>query len=178
MPPPLEAAPLVPAVVPSPHAAGATPPVTTTEAQVARELAAAVDAQSGGRVRVPATPDNITLLARWEANEGGLWANNPLNTSLDSGEYPHEIASSGQDTGDPIFPSMAVGVAATATTLLTNPAYDGILAVLRSGHGSCLSFARAVIQSPWASSHYEHSTARFCGGASSPAPVAHRHHRG
>jgi len=177
-PPPLSAAPLAPALVPDGNATASAPPVTTTESQVARELIAAIVAQSGGRFRVPATPDNITLLARWVANEGGLWANNPLNTSLYSGQYPHEIAAGGQDTGDPIFPTMSVGIAATATTLLMNPAYDRILTVLRSGHESCLSFAKAVIQSPWASSHYEHSTARFCGGSSSPGPVAHHgHHR-
>ncbi|MGA2520022.1 MAG: hypothetical protein ABSG81_04295 [Acidimicrobiales bacterium] len=125
---------------------------------------------------MPSTADNITLLARWIANEGGLWADNPLNTSLDAGEYPHEHTSTGEDTGDPIFPTMSVGLAANATTLLTNPAYGRIVGLLRSGHPTCLSFARAVIRSPWASSHYEHDTARFCGGEV-PAPHGRGRHR-
>lgn len=115
---------------------------------------------------IPATADNLSLLERWMANEGGLWADNPLNTSLHSGEYPHQITTGGQDTGIPIFPNMATGIAATATTLLS---YPSILRVLRSGRASCVTFAKAVIRSPWASSHYPHdgspSTSTFWCGA-------------
>jgi len=139
-------------------------------------LIAAIDGQSGGDRPVRATADNVTLLERWMANEGGLWANNPLNTSLDAADYPHEFTSSGQETGQAIFPTMASGIAATATTLLSNPAYGRIVDLLRTGRASCLSFARAVIRSPWASSHYEYNTARFCGGAPVPArPHTARH---
>ncbi len=153
---------------------GSAPPGTGAEASAARGLITAIDERS--IPAVPMTADNVTLLERWMANEGGLWADNPLNTSLDAGRYPHEYTSTGGDTGEPIFPSMSVGLAATATTLLSNPSYGRIVALLRSGHPSCLSFARAVIRSPWASSHYEHNTARFCGSAA-PAPPRRERHR-
>ncbi len=70
-----------------------------------------------------ATADNIALVARWIDNEGGLWADNPLNTSAGSGSYPHQYTSGGQDTGIPVFPTMATGVEAAVTTLLSNQAY-------------------------------------------------------
>jgi hypothetical protein len=110
------------------------------------------------------TSDNIVLLGRWMANEGGLWADNPLNTSLDSASYPHQYTASGQNTGIPIFPSLSAGVAATAMTLLGNPKYGRILKVLSSGEATCIAFARTVIQSPWASGHYDHDPSGFCSG--------------
>jgi hypothetical protein len=143
----------------------------TTEAQVAQDLIAAVDAQSKGVYAIAATPDNITLVESWMANEGGLWADNPLNTSLDAGRYRHEITTSGDNTGIPIFPDIEIGVNATATTLLNNHAYAGILDVLRQGNASCSAFARAVIDSPWAASHYGHDPGRFCGAAVGGATV-------
>jgi hypothetical protein len=146
------------------------------EDHVALELIAALNQQSHGAGRVPATADNVSLLAVWMANEGGLWADNPLNTSLDAGQYPHQFSSGGGDTGIPIFPSMAAGVAATATTLLSNPAYARIVKLLRSGSAGCLPFAKAVISSPWASSHYEDNTARFCSGTPPPPTYRGRHH--
>jgi len=130
-------------------------------AQVARAIISAIDQQSGGRHRIRATADNVGMIVRWLANEGGLWANNPLNTSLYSSQYPHQFNGS-QDTGIPIFPSMNVGVEATAKTLLENRAYARILSVLSSGTAPCRSFADAVISSPWAASHYGHDPARFC----------------
>jgi hypothetical protein len=96
------------------------------------------------------------------ANEGGLWANNPLNTSLNSARYAQQIARGGQNTGIPIYPTMAVGIRETAKTLLGNHAYARILSVLRSGVAPCVAFAAAVIHSPWAASHYGHNPARFC----------------
>ena len=154
---------------------------TTTSAQpssaeadrVAVQLIAALNLQGRGGGRVPATGDNVALLARWMTNEGGLWADNPLNTSLDAGDYPHQFSSGGQDTGIPIFPTMAAGVRATATTLLSNAAYSRIVRLLRNGAAPCLSFAKAVIASPWASSHYGYDTSRFCAGAV-PAPTFRR----
>jgi hypothetical protein len=166
----------LPRAAPSRPGAVAPPPGTPALAQAAMALIRAIDGQSGGGRPVRATADNVTLLERWMANEGGLWANNPLNTSLDAGDYPHEFTASGQDTGQAIFPTMALGIAATATTLLSNPAYGQIVDLLRTGRASCLSFARAVIRSPWASSHYEYNTARFCGGVPAPArPHSPRH---
>jgi len=143
----------------------------TTEAQVAQDLIAAVDAQSNGVYTIAATADNLSLIESWMANEGGLWADNPLNTSLGTGRYPHQITSGGQDTGIPIFPDIVVGIDATAKTLLSNGAYATILAVLDRGDAPCGAFASAVIDSPWASSHYGHDPARFCGSTAGTGAV-------
>jgi hypothetical protein len=145
----------------------------TTEGQVAQDLIAALDSQSKGLYVMAATADNVTLLDSWMDNEGGLWADNPLNTSLDAARFPHQISTSGQNTGIPIFPTIALGVNLTATTLLLNHAYAPILSVLSEGGASCLDFARAVIDSPWAASHYGHDPSRFCGatGGSGSVPA-------
>ncbi|MDR3650304.1 MAG: hypothetical protein P4L20_14505 [Acidimicrobiales bacterium] len=147
-------------------------------ARAVAQLIGAINGQSGSQGAIPDTADNIGLLGRWMANEGGLWADNPLNTSLDAGSYPHQFTASGQDTGIPIFPDLAAGVAATATTLLSNPSYSRILHVLRSGSASCIAFARVVIQSPWASGHYDHDPVGFCSGSIVPARRGHQRHRG
>jgi hypothetical protein len=135
----------------------------------------AINQQAPGKKAIPGTADNVSLLERWIANEGGMWADNPLNTSLYSASYPHEFTTNGQDTGLPIFPNLAAGVSATATTLLSNPSYARILRVLRAGRASCGAFARAVIQSPWASGHYGHDPAGFCSGRIVPVRRVHRH---
>jgi hypothetical protein len=140
--------------------AGSSGGPTGGSAQVAQSLISAIDRQSGGRYDIPASADNVTLLERWMANEGGLWADNPLNTSLDAASYPHQ-----GKTGIPIYPSIAVGIQETAKTLLGNPVYAPILRALSSGTTSCETFAAAVIRSPWASSHYGYDPARFCGGS-------------
>ena len=152
-------------------------PVSSGEATVAGSLIAAINEQANGRSPIPETADNISLLGRWMANEGGIWANNPLNTSHGSARYPHQFTSSGQDSGIPIFPSMSSGVTATAVTLLSNPSYARVLNLLRSGGASCVTFARAVIRSPWASGHYGHNPAGFCSGRIVPVRrgLRHRH---
>ena len=181
---PPQAPPAVQTTTPSPSNARAisvtsadVPSGNSTAAGVARALIAAINSLSGGRYKIPATADNVTLLERWMANEGGLWADNPLNTSLDSSQYPHQITSGGQNTGIPIFPTMAAGVQATAKTLLDNGVYSHILTELRSGSASCVAFATAVIHSPWAASHYGYDPARFCQGVIPPARGIHKHHR-
>ncbi len=146
--------------------------------RAAAGLIRAIDQQSGSRGAIPDTADNVELLGRWMDNEGGLWADNPLNTSLHAGSYPHQFTSGGQDTGIPIFPSLATGLAATATTLLSNPSYARILKVLGSGSASCISFARAVIQSPWAAGHYDYNPAGFCSGSITPVRRGRKPHHG
>lgn len=146
-------------------------------ANVAVGIIKAIDQQSKGRYDIRATAENVLLLSRWMANEGGLWADNPLNTSLYSRKYPHQFTSSGVDTGIPIYPSMNIGIEATATTLLYRM-YGRIVHVLEAGDSSCLSFAKAVIDSPWASSHYGYDPHSFC--QASPASAlqpGHGHHR-
>ena len=142
-------------------------PAPAGSATAAWAIIADVDHLSGRRI--PATPNNVRLLQRWMANEGGLWADNPLNTSLHASAYAHQFTASGQDTGIPIFPSLSVGEAATAATLVSNPAYAHILGTLSSGSASCLAFARVVIRSPWAASHYGHNPSGFCSGHIVPA---------
>ena len=176
------AAPVTPApaprTAPPATAAPAAPAAPAEVALVAQEIIAAVDQQSGGAYVIPSGPGNVALLTQWMANEGGLWADNPLNTSLDSSSYPHEFTVAGVDTGIPIFPSMHAGVVATATTLLQNPAYAKILSLLQNGNASCQAFASAVIRSPWAASHYGHDPAGFCGASPSRAVVpGNRGHR-
>jgi len=151
---------------------------STGTAQVAAGLIGAINQRSGRQGAIPKTADNLGLLGRWMANEGGLWADNPLNTSLDSAAYPHQFTSSGQDTGIPIFPDLSVGLSATAMTILSNPAYSQILKVLRSGRASCMAFARVVIQSPWASGHYDHDPTGFCTGQIVPVLRGRQHRHG
>jgi hypothetical protein len=150
-------------------------PGSTEAAQVAAELIGAINQQAARNGTIPVTVNNVSLLARWIDNEGGLWANNPLNTSLDSATYAHQFTTSGQDTGIPIFPNLSVGVVATAATLLANPSYTRIVRSLRSGSASCATFARAVIRSPWASGHYGHDPAGFCSGKIVPVRRGHDH---
>jgi len=154
---------------PAPAGTGAvTDP--TTEAQVATDLIDAVDARSGGRYAIVATPDNVILLETWMDNEGGLWADNPLNTSLDAARYPDQRTTSGEDTGIPIFPDIQIGIDATAATLLSGHVYAGILQILGEGTASCDAFARAVMASPWAASHYGGNPSHFCGASGGFVP--------
>ena len=147
-------------------------------ARAAAQLIRAIDQQTGTRGAIPETADNVELLGRWMDNEGGLWADNPLNTSLDAASYPHQFTASGQDTGIPIFPDLATGLVATAKTLLSNPSYSRILRVLGSGSASCMAFARVVIQSPWASGHYDYNPAGFCSGSITPVRRGRKPHHG
>ncbi len=145
-----------------------------TEAAVAARLIAAIDAASGGRYAIRATPDNVDLLETWMDNEGGLWADNPLNTSLDAARYPHQFTTTGVDTTIPIFPDIQIGIDATATTLLSSSAYRGILWTLSEGTATCGAFAQAVMASPWAASHYGDDASHFCddqGGPGTPGTV-------
>jgi hypothetical protein len=144
----------------------------STESQVAQDLIAAVDTQSKGTYQIASTTGNVSLIDAWMTNEGGLWADNPLNTSLYAGRYPHQFTTAGVDTGIPIFPDIEIGIAATATTLLSNRAYADILNVLSQNGGDCAAFAHAVIDSPWASSHYGYDPTRFCGVSAATGTVA------
>jgi hypothetical protein len=142
----------------------------TTEEGVATRLIAAIDAGSGGRFSIRATLDNIGLLDTWMDNEGGLWANNPLNTSLDAVRYPDQITTTGEDTHIPIYPDIQIGIDATATTLLSDHVYSGILWMLNEGTAPCRAFASVVMASPWAASHYGDDGSRFCGASGGSGP--------
>jgi len=145
-------------------------------AVVASQLITAIDTQSGGQYAIRPTTGNVALLARWMANEGGLWADNPLNTTYQAGSYPHQFTSAGVDSGSPIYPSMNVGIRDTALTLLGGSSYRKILTELALGNASCTAFANAVIRSPWAASHYGYNAAAFCDAA--PSGALRPGHRG
>jgi len=138
------------------------PAGSALDGSVALALIGAVDRLSHGSYDIAPTPANVALLEVWMAHEGGLWANNPLNTSLDASAYPDQFTTSGQDTGIPIYPDLSVGVTDTALTLLGNTAYARILKVLAGGSGSCIAFGAAVVESPWAASHYGYDAGSFC----------------
>jgi hypothetical protein len=160
-----------------PAASPVMAPASSETARVAVDLISAINLQARGKVKIPPSAQNVALLGRWMANEGGLWANNPLNTSMGSGANPHQRTSGGADTGIPVFSTMNSGVEATATTLLSNPSYARILRVLRSGRASCLAFATAVVRSPWASGHYDHDPSGFCSGRIVARQRGHGHRR-
>ena len=170
------AVPAAPVSAPSGHAVAAAPS-SARSSGVASALLVAIDKQLQRPKGIPPTSVNVALLDRWFAAEGGLWANNPLNTSLGSGAFPHEFTTDGQDTGIPVYPSLGTGITMTAMTLTGNPAYQPILRSLQTGHASCIAFANAVIRSPWASSHYHYDPVGFCTGAITPAVRGHSHHR-
>jgi hypothetical protein len=164
------------------RSAGGTlgPAYSAVAGQFAVGLIVALDTRADGAYRIAATPATTGLIESWMANEGGLWADNPLNTSLDARRYPHQFTSAGIDTGIPIYPSLRVGIDDTATTLLGNPAYGRILAVLNGRSATCVAFASAVIESPWAAGHYGHDRAAFCSATgvldvATTAPTARRH---
>jgi hypothetical protein len=178
---PLPLPPAAPAVFPAasaaPGRAVANAPTSTGGNGVASALLAALDKQLRRPRGFPVTSVNIALLDHWFAAEGGLWANNPLNTSLGSAAYPHQFTAGGQDTGIPIYPNLGTGITMTASTLAGNPSYQPILRSLQSGHASCIAFANAVIRSPWASSHYYYDPVGFCTGLIAPPVRGHAHHR-
>lgn len=158
------------------------PSGSALEGSVAVSLIDSINRLSHGTYAVAETPANVALLEVWMAHEGGLWADNPLNTSLDASAYPHQFTTSGQDTGIPIYPNLSTGVTNTALTLLGNPAYGGILKVLASGTGSCIAFGSAVVESPWAGSHYGYDAGSFCPSGTTPTltvstPIAPRGHK-
>ena len=171
--PPVTAPPATAPPATSPPAGGASATVPAEVASVAQGIIAAIDQREPAGRQIPATADNILLLGRWMAMEGGLWANNPLNTDLHAGQFPHQYSGSGQDTGTPIFPTMQVGMDNAAATLVGNGAYAPILAQLRSGTATCTAFASAVIRSPWAASHYGHNPGAICGAPPGAALGVH-----
>ncbi len=78
-------------------------------------------------INAPNNTQNRLLLRAWAKAEGGSAKNNPLNTTQpEQGSTPYN-SSLVQS-----YPSGAVGIAATATTL-KNGFYNGILADMRSG---------------------------------------------
>src|SRR5215472_104969 len=108
---------------------GASPTVIGTgQGQAfARSLLATIGA--------PQTAANIQSIMGWIAREGGGGANNPLNTTLPMpGSSNFNELGGGQGVQN--YPSVSVGIAANAKTLLGGN-YREIVAALRSGQGLC-----------------------------------------
>lgn len=82
-------------------------------------------------IHAPQTAANIKSIQAWAQREGGGGSNNPLNTTL---SMPG--ATDFNSVGVKNYASMAVGVLATAKTLLGGN-YSDIVAALRSGNGLC-----------------------------------------
>jgi hypothetical protein len=109
----------------------------------------------------PTTQNNVTNIQRWmnseEPAQSWLSNNNPLNTTMQSSGY---IANDTNGYGGPGYVDVASGLAATAQTITSG--YPSILAALRSDAPPA-TFDSAVVNSPWAASHY--------GGQLSSAPL-------
>lgn len=79
--------------------------------------------------KLPNTLANRTFLAVWHTYEGSNAKNNPLNTTLKTSGSLGSINSAGVQS----YSSAQAGAQATASTLLNNSAYSGIVAGLKSG---------------------------------------------
>ena len=103
-------------------------------------------------VGAPQTKANIDGIIAWEIAEGGGFGNqasyNPLNLNPGPGaNWPGHNAS-----GAWAFPNAQSGLAETATYLRMSN-FSGILSALRSGRSEH-SLLEAIVNSPWAGSHY------------------------
>ncbi len=96
--------------------------------------------------RIGATnPAAVNFIMAWTTEEGASpWANNPLNSSL---AVPGASPLAGNPDGVKVYPSVLTGLDADTSTLLNGPAYQSVIAALRSGN---VAQAAAALQaSPW-----------------------------
>lgn len=84
----------------------------------------------------PQTPTNLQVIYDWELSEGGGGTYNPLNTTLDGGNYS----------------TISQGLQATVRTL-QSPGYAPIVAQLKRG-SDYQSTVAAIWNSPWDAGHY------------------------
>jgi hypothetical protein len=82
-------------------------------------------------IGAPQSSANINSILGWINHEGGGGTNNPLNTTQAMGG-----STSFNSVGVQNFPSMTIGVAANARTLMGSQ-YSEIVSALRSGQGLC-----------------------------------------
>ena len=92
---------------------------------------------------VRVTPENVRFLDAWARAEGGSYANNPFNTTLQTGAQIGAPNSAGVRG----YASPQAGIRATIDTLL-NGRYSNILDALRQG-SSAAQAASALASSPW-----------------------------
>ena len=85
-------------------------------------------------VPAPYPAASARILVAWQACEGGVAAqqgHNPMNTTL---VVPHSTPLPGNTSGVQLYPTEAVGIAATVHVLLTAGYYGGLVAALRTGN--------------------------------------------
>lgn len=109
----------------------------------------------------PTTQQNIDNMLVWMQNEEppSNWSdrNNPLNASLGT--------SAVDGTGS--YPNLNTSAYYTAKMIFGQSNMISIANALATGTTDQGTFGEAVIQSPWASSHYGYNVGRFTGGAPS-----------
>lgn len=124
-------------------------------------------------LHVRATTPDVDAMDVWETSEGGGFgnqaANNPLNINPGTANWPGHPAD-----GAWAFPSEADGITYTITYLHYSN-YTRVLAALRDGTSEH-AVLQAIVDSPWAASHYAgnqpmqyalaHTTAARAGRAS------------
>lgn len=103
------------------------------------------------------TTNDVGNIVRWMQNEEPSYnwydRNNPLNASL----------GTASEMGLGTYPSLTVAAAYTAQ-MLHQGNMSGIYQALAQ-NADTTKFARAVIYSPWASSHYGYNPGRFTGAS-------------
>jgi hypothetical protein len=115
-------------------------------------------------IGAPLSAGNIKAVTSWETIEGGGFgnqaANNPMNLNPGKANWPGHNAD-----GAWAFPTLADGLKYTAQYLgMSN--YSGILSALKADtKGSGISVINAIMDSPWAQSHYGHDAHSFPGYA-------------
>lgn len=97
------------------------------------------------RINAPVTAENLAAINAWQRGEGGIYENNPFNTTLKSG---HQVGGT-NSAGVRGYDSPQAGIDATVRTL-TNGFYPNILSAFRKGD-SAKAVLEAVADSPWGS---------------------------
>jgi len=94
-------------------------------------------------VQAPITAANLRALNAWQQAEGGTYANNPFNTTL---QTPQQVGAA-NSAGVRGYATPQAGIQATIDTL-QNGNYGGILSALRAGNNPT-AVAQAIANSPW-----------------------------
>jgi hypothetical protein len=96
-------------------------------------------------IKAPVTQSNLAYLNAWNRAEGNSFANNPFNTTLQTG---NQIGPANEH-GVRAYSSPRAGINATARTLRETP-YAGIVKALRKGTDPYAAVT-ALGSSPWGS---------------------------
>jgi hypothetical protein len=109
------------------------------------------------------TSNNITVITQWMDSEEPVsywWnRNNPLNNGLGSG--------GGSGLGS--YPNLLVAAHYVALNLEQNPSWYGAIVADLKASAAPSTTARAIEDSPWASSHYGYGSAWHSGSVAKVA---------